>query len=96
MDPLIIALIGMGSVISAGLTMGIGAVGSALGEGNATNAALLAIAQQPDLTNTIRGTLFVAMAMIESMAIFALLVAMILIFANPFWDFATANAILAH
>ncbi|MBD3173769.1 MAG: F0F1 ATP synthase subunit C [Armatimonadia bacterium] len=79
-------LIGMCSVIMAGLTMAIGSVGPALAEGRAVANALTAIAQQPDESNTITRTLFVGLAMIESTAIYCFVVAMILIFANPFWD----------
>ena len=46
--------------------------------------ALESIAQQPDMANTVTRTLFVGMAMIESTAIYCLVVALILIFANPF------------
>lgn len=80
------ALIGMISVITAGLTIAIGSVGPALGEGRAVAQALSAIAQQPDESGTITRTLFVGLAMIESTAIYCFVVAMILIFANPFWD----------
>lgn len=83
-----IALIGMMSTLAAGLCIGIGAVGSAIGEGMAAAAALRSIAQQPDQTSTITRTLFVSMAMIESTAIYAFVVSMILIFANPFWEYA--------
>ncbi|BBA32693.1 ATP synthase c subunit [Methylocaldum marinum] len=79
-------LIGMVSIITAGLTIGLGAIGPALGEGRAVAQAMTAIAQQPDESGTITRTLFVGLAMIESTAIYALVVAMILIFANPFWD----------
>jgi F-type H+-transporting ATPase subunit c len=78
-------LIGMASVITAGLTMAIGAIGPALGEGRAVGEALGAMAQQPDEAGTISRTLFVGLAMIESTAIYCFVVAMILIFANPFW-----------
>jgi F-type H+-transporting ATPase subunit c len=74
------------SIFTAGLTMGLGAIGPALGEGRALGHALTAIAQQPDEANTITRTLFVGMAMVESTAIYALVVTMILLFANPFWD----------
>ncbi|MCF8053448.1 MAG: F0F1 ATP synthase subunit C [Desulfobacterales bacterium] len=87
-----ITLIGMASIISAGLTIAIGAVGPALGEGRAVAQALTAIAQQPDETNTITRTLFVGLAMIESTAIYCFVVSMILIFANPFWDYIIQNA----
>jgi F-type H+-transporting ATPase subunit c len=87
-----ISLIGMVSVITAGLTIGIGSIGPALGEGRAVAQALSAIAQQPDESNTITRTLFVGLAMIESTAIYCFVVAMILIFANPFWDQVTGAA----
>jgi len=79
-------LIGMATVITAGLTIAIGAIGPALGEGRAVAQALSAIAQQPDQSKTITRTLFVGLAMIESTAIYCFVVAMILIFANPIWD----------
>ena len=86
-----LSLIGMASVITAGLTIGIGAIGSALGEGRAVAQALSAIAQQPDERNTITRTLFVGLAMIESTAIYCFVVSMILLFANPFWDHVVSN-----
>ncbi|MGD8939775.1 MAG: F0F1 ATP synthase subunit C [Gammaproteobacteria bacterium] len=81
-----ISLIGMASIVTAGLTIAIGSLGPALGEGRAVAQALSAIAQQPDESNTITRTLFVGLAMVESTAIYCFVVAMILIFANPFWD----------
>lgn len=87
-----VELIGMMSVLAAGLCIGIGAIGSAIGEGLAAAAALNSIAQQPDEAGTITRTLFVAMAMIESTAIYAFVVSMILIFANPFWNYAIEKA----
>ena len=64
------------------------------GEGlkRAVAEALSAIAQQPDESNTITRTLFVGLAMIESFAIYCFVVAMILIFANPFWDHVVARS----
>ncbi|MEZ5555999.1 F0F1 ATP synthase subunit C [Haliea sp.] len=74
------------SIFTAGLTVAIGSLGPALGEGRAAAAAIAAMAQQPDAAPTLSRTLFVSMAMIESTAIYCFVVAMILIFANPFWD----------
>lgn len=85
-----VALIGMASVISAGLTIAIGSIAPALGQGRAVAQALAAIAQQPDEANTITRTLFVGLAMIESTAIYCFVIAIILLFVNPFWDYATA------
>ena len=90
MDNLV--LIGMASIITAGLTIGIGAIGPALGEGRAVSNALTSIAQQPDQTNTLTRTLFVGLAMIESTAIYCFVVSMILLFANPFWDYVFTQA----
>ncbi|MCJ7602495.1 MAG: F0F1 ATP synthase subunit C [Desulfobulbaceae bacterium] len=87
-----IQYIGMMSVLAAGLCMGIGSLGPAIGEGLAAAAALRSIAQQPDESGTITRTLFVAMAMIESTGIYAFVIAIILIFANPFWDYAIKHA----
>ena len=84
-----LGLVGMISIFTAGLTIGLGAIGPALGEGRAVASALSALAQQPDESNTITRTLFVGLAMIESTAIYCFVVSMILIFANPFWDYFT-------
>ncbi len=80
------AIIGLASIISAGLCIAIGAIGPALGEGRALAEALRAIAQQPDEANTITRTLFVGMAMVESTAIYCFVVSMIILFNNPFWS----------
>lgn len=87
-----ISLIGMVSIITAGLTISIGSIGPALGEARAVAQALASIAQQPDEAGTISRTLFVGLAMIESTAIYCFVVTMILIFANPFWDQVIAQA----
>jgi F-type H+-transporting ATPase subunit c len=81
-----LGLIGLFSILTAGLTIAIGSVAPALGEGRALAQALQSIAQQPDEANTITRTLFVGLAMVESTAIYCFVVALILIFANPFWN----------
>jgi F-type H+-transporting ATPase subunit c len=85
------SLIGMVSIITAGITIAVGSIGPALGEARAIAQALSAIAQQPDESGTITRTLFVGLAMIESTAIYCFVVSMILIFANPFWNQAIAQ-----
>ncbi|MCK4842222.1 MAG: F0F1 ATP synthase subunit C [Methylococcales bacterium] len=87
-----ISLISMISIFTAGITIAIGSLGPALGEGRAVAQALSAIAQQPDEANTITRTLFVGLAMVESTAIYCLVISMILIFANPFWEYAISQA----
>jgi F-type H+-transporting ATPase subunit c len=79
-------LIAIASIVTSGLTIGIGCMCPALGEGRAVAVALSSLAQQPDASATITRTLFVGLAMIESLAIYCFVVAMILIFANPFWS----------
>jgi F-type H+-transporting ATPase subunit c len=87
-----ITLIAIVSILAAGLTISIGVIGPALGEGKAVATALTSLAQQPDASATIARTLFVGLAIIESLAIYCFVVSMILIFANPFWDHAIAHA----
>ena len=77
-------IIAVVSIITAGITVAIGGIGPALGEGGALAQALDAIARQPDAADSITRTLFVGMAMVESTAIYALVVALVLLFANPF------------
>lgn len=87
-----ISIIAVVSIIMAGLTTGFGTMGPALAEGRAVSTALTALAQQPDASATITRTLFVGLAMIESMAIYCFVVSMILLFANPFWNAAISQA----
>ncbi|MBE3036367.1 MAG: F0F1 ATP synthase subunit C [Candidatus Atribacteria bacterium] len=86
-----IDIIGAVSIITAGITIAIGSIGPAIGEGMALARALGAIAQQPDEANTITRTLFVGLAMVESTAIYCLVISVILIFANPFWNYVLSH-----
>ena len=72
------------SIIAAAVAVCFGAVGPALAEGRAVAAAMDAIARQPESANTLSRTLFVGLAMIETMAIYCLVVALLVLFANPF------------
>ena len=82
-----VSIIAVASIVTAGLTTGIGCMVPALSEGKSVATALSSIAQQPDAAPTITRTLFVGLAMIESTAIYCFVVSMIIIFANPFWNF---------
>lgn len=82
-------IIGLTSIIIAGLTIAIGSIGPAFAQGRAVTEALRSIARQPDESNTITRTLFVGLALIESFAIYCLLIAMILVFFNPSWNQVT-------
>jgi F-type H+-transporting ATPase subunit c len=72
------------SIVGAVIAVSIGSLGPALAEGRAVAAAMDAIARQPEAAGTISRTLFVGLAMIETMAIYCLVVALLLLFANPF------------
>ena len=87
-----ISLVAVASIVTAGITIAIGAVGPAIGEGLALARALASIAQQPDEANTITRTLFIGLAMVESTAIYCFVISIILIFANPFWNYVIEKA----
>lgn len=88
-----LSLIAIVSIFTAGITIAIGGIGPALGQGRAVATALSALAQQPDAASTITRTLFVGLAMVESVAIYCFVVAMILLFANPFWNHMVEQAV---
>jgi F-type H+-transporting ATPase subunit c len=72
------------SVLAAAIAVSFGAIGPALAEGRAVAAAMEAIARQPEAAGVLSRTLFVGLAMIETMAIYCLVIALLLLFANPF------------
>ncbi|MEA5477080.1 F0F1 ATP synthase subunit C [Pseudanabaena galeata UHCC 0370] len=87
---LLVTMIATVSIIMAGLTMAIGTIAPSLGEGKSVAQALSSLAQQPDAASTITRTLFVGLAFIESVAIYCFVISLILLFANPFWNYAIA------
>jgi F-type H+-transporting ATPase subunit c len=72
------------SIIGAVVTVSVGSIAPALAEGRSVAAAMEAIARQPEAAGTISRTLFVGLAMIETMAIYCLVIALLLLFANPY------------
>ena len=72
------------SIVGAVLAVCFGAIGPAFAEGRAISSAMDAIARQPEAGGTISRTLFVGLAMIEAIAIYCLVIALVLLFANPF------------
>jgi len=87
-----VTIIGITSIVAAALCMAIGSIAPALGEAKAIAQALSSIAQQPDEAGTISRTLFIGLAMIESIAIYCFVIAVILIFANPFWNYISSKS----
>ncbi|MCO5103509.1 MAG: F0F1 ATP synthase subunit C [Burkholderiaceae bacterium] len=74
----------MVSIVCAAFAVSFGALGPALAEGRAVAAAMDALARQPEAASTISRTLFVGLAMIETTAIYCLVISLLLLFANPF------------
>jgi F-type H+-transporting ATPase subunit c len=87
-----VSIVAAVSIVTAGFCMSIGSIGPALGQGRAVQSALSSIAQQPDERNSLTRTLFVGLAMIESIAIYCFVISMILVFANPFWTYIVKRA----
>lgn len=72
------------SLFGAAFAVSFGALGPALAEGRAVAAAMDALARQPEAAGVVSRTLFVGLAMIETTAIYCLVIALLLLFANPF------------
>ena len=70
------------AALAAALGVGIAALGGSIGQGIATGKAMEGIARQPEANNEIRGSLILGLALIESLTIYALVIAMILIFVS--------------
>ena len=81
------SIIAAASVIAAGLSIGLAAIGPGIGQGNAAGQAVEGIARQPEAENKIRGTLLLSLAFMEALTIYGLVVALALLFANPLIDF---------
>lgn len=72
------------SVIAAGLAVGLASIGPGVGQGTAAGQAVEGIARQPEAEGKIRGTLLLSLAFMEALTIYGLVVALALLFANPF------------
>lgn len=75
------------STVAAALAIALGAVGPALAMGRAIAQALDALARQPEAERSITRTLFIGLAMIESLAIYVLVVVLIILFRNPLLEY---------
>jgi F-type H+-transporting ATPase subunit c len=72
------------SILGAVVAVSFGALLPAYSEGRALTAAMEAIARQPEAAGALSRTLFVGLAMIETTAIYCLVIALLLLYANPF------------
>jgi F-type H+-transporting ATPase subunit c len=71
------------SVLAAGIAIGIAAFGTGLGQGLAVKSSVEGIARTPEASGKITVTMLIGLAMIESLAIYALVVALIILYAYP-------------
>lgn len=78
------AIIIAASVIAAAIVVGLAAFAAALGDGNVTAKAIESIARQPEAKNSIMVTMLISVGLIESIPIIAAVIAIVLIFTNPF------------
>jgi len=74
-------------VITAGFGMALGVVPTSLSQGMAIKSALEGVARNPGASGKVLTTMLIGLAMIESLAIYVFVVAMIILFANPFTEF---------
>jgi len=86
MDFQAINFITAASMIGAGISMGLGATGAALGEGYSAQNATIAISQRPEMAGEVMKNMLIGQAMAESAAIFALVISILLIFTNAGGD----------
>ena len=80
------------SAITVGIVLGLAAFGGAMGMGNAANATITGIARNPSVASKLSTTMYISLAMIEAQVIYALVIAFILLFANPFVTEGLATA----
>jgi len=73
-------------MIAAGFGMAIGSFGTGIGQGMAIKSAVEGVARNPSASGKILTTMMIGLAMIESLAIYVFVVAMIILFANPFTE----------
>ena len=78
------AIMVAGAFIGAGLAIGLGAVGAGIGDGSVTAKAVEGIARQPEAKNTILINMLISVGLIESIQIIAAVLAIVLLYANPF------------
>ncbi len=77
----------LGSTVAAALAIALGVMLPAIAMGRAISQALDALARQPEAERSIMRTLFIGLAMIESLAIYCLVIVLIILFRNPLLEY---------
>ena len=72
------------ALIGAGIAAGLAAVGAGIGNGLVTSKFLEGIARQPEAKGTLLVNMFISVGLIEAVPIIAVVIAIILLYANPF------------
>ncbi len=75
-------------ILAAGIGMALGTIGTGLGQGFAVSRACEGVSRNPGASGKILTTMMIGLAMIESLAIYALVVSLIILYANPYKDIA--------
>ena len=75
------AIIVAAKAISAAICMGVGAIGPALGEGNAVGKALEGMARQPEAASDLRTNMILGCAVTETTGIYSLVISLLILFA---------------
>lgn len=81
----------LGSTVAALLAIAIGVLLPALAMGRAISSALEALSRQPEAEKSIMRTLFIGLAMIESLAIYVLVIVLIVLFRNPLLEYLVSR-----
>jgi F-type H+-transporting ATPase subunit c len=82
-----LTLFTLGSTVVAAMAIALGTMLPAMAMGRAISQALEAIARQPEAERSILRTLLIGLAMIESLAIYCLVVVLIILFRNPLLEY---------
>jgi F-type H+-transporting ATPase subunit c len=77
----------LATTVVAVLAIAIGVLGPAYAMGRAISSALDALSRQPEAEKSITRTLFIGLAMIESLAIYVLVIVLIVLFRNPMLEY---------
>jgi F-type H+-transporting ATPase subunit c len=75
------------STVAALLAIAIGVLGPAIAMGWSISRAMEALSRQPEAEKSIIRTLFIGLAMIESLAIYVLVIVLIVLFRNPLIEY---------
>jgi len=75
-------------ILAAGFGMAIGSLGTAIGQGLGLKSAVEGVSRNPGASGKIMTVMLIGLAMIESLAIYVLVVCLIILFANPYKEIA--------